>query len=179
VTNRKLVHGDFIEQLERAIESGCDAILLREKDLDEKEYERLAAQVLAVCKEYKVPCILHAFEEVASRLAVNSLHMSYVGFLNLSSEQKSRYTVLGVSIHSVEEAINAYQAGATYLTAGHVFATDCKKGVPPRGLDFLHTICSAVPIPVYAIGGIHEKNAMECIRVGAAGVCMMSSYMKC
>lgn len=179
MTNRKLADGDLIEQLERAIEAGCDAVLLREKDLDEKDYEQLAVQVLATCKKHKVPCILHTFEEVASRLTVDALHLSYIGFMGLANEQKRRYTVLGVSIHSVEEAIDAYQAGATYLTAGHIFATDCKKDLPPRGLDFLHTICNAVPIPVYAIGGIDERNAMACIQEGAAGVCMMSSYMKC
>jgi thiamine-phosphate pyrophosphorylase len=105
--------------------------------------------------------------------------MSVEGFLNLSAEQKKKFVVLGVSIHSVEEAISAYQAGATYLTAGHIFTTDCKKDLPPRGLDFLHTVCTAVPIPVYAIGGIDENNTITCIQEGAAGVCMMSSYMQC
>ena len=54
----------------------------------------------------------------------------------------------------------------------------CKKGLAPRGLDFLHEVCSSVKIPVYAIGGIHEENMESCIQSGAAGVCMMSEYMK-
>lgn len=84
----------------------------------------------------------------------------------------------GVSVHSVEDARLAEQCGATYLTAGHVFVTDCKKGLAPRGLDFLHEVCSSVKIPVYAIGGINDKNAASCIREGAAGVCVMSGYMR-
>ena len=70
------------------------------------------------------------------------------------------------------------KCGATYLTAGHVFLTDCKKGVPARGLDFLADVCRAVNVPVYAIGGINDKNAGDCIQAGAAGVCMMSGYMR-
>lgn len=65
------------------------------------------------------------------------------------------FNVIGTSVHSVEDAIKAEQLGATYMTAGHIFATDCKKGLPPRGLDFLKNVCDAVLIPVYAIGGIN------------------------
>ena len=54
----------------------------------------------------------------------------------------------------------------------------CKKGLAPRGLDFLHEVCSSVKIPVYSIGRIHEENMESCIQSGAAGVCMMSEYMK-
>ena len=61
---------------------------------------------------------------------------------------------LGISIHSVEEAKEAEQLGASYLTAGHIYATDCKRGLPPRGLGFLKEVCREVSIPVYGIGGI-------------------------
>jgi thiamine-phosphate pyrophosphorylase len=90
------------------------------------------------------------------------------------------FSVVGVSVHSVLEAQEAISLGATYLTAGHIFSTDCKKGVPPRGLDFLREICSLSPVPVYAIGGIHLDS--EQIRMveecGAAGVCIMSGMMQ-
>lgn len=179
VTNRKLVSGDFLEQITKAIESGCDAIILREKDLEEKAYEQLAGSVLAISKKHFIPCMLHTYTEVADRLGSDALHLPYEAFLQLQVEQRRHFSILGVSVHSVEEAIAAYQAGATYLTAGHIFATDCKKNVPPRGLDFLRSVCEAVPIPVYAIGGIQPDHATECMQVGAAGVCMMSYYMYC
>lgn len=105
------------------------------------------------------------------------------------------FKVIGTSVHSVEDAIKAEQLGATYMTAGHIFATDCKKGLPPRGLDFLKNVCDAVEIPVYAIGGINIASndnstaydamphisvprladVMEC---GATGGCIMSGMMR-
>ena len=179
VTNRKLVSGDFLEQITQAIESGCDAVILREKDLEEKEYEQLAGQVLDICKRHFIPCMLHTYTQVADHLGADALHLSYEAFLQLQGEQRMHFTIQGVSVHSVQEAAIAYQAGATYLTAGHIFATDCKKNVPPRGLGFLRSVCEAVPIPVYAIGGILPDHATECMQVGAAGVCMMSYYMHC
>ena len=69
--------------------------------------------------------------------------------------------------------------GCTYITVGHIFETDCKKGLPGRGLEFLEQVCQKVSVPVYAIGGI-TGTAMEKIRrTGAAGACVMSGVMTC
>ena len=87
--------------------------------------------------------------------------------------------MLGASCHSVAEAVEAERLGCTYITAGHIFDTDCKKGVPGRGLSFLQEVCETVRIPVYAIGGVTHENFPEVKRVGAAGVCVMSGLMTC
>ncbi|WP_455958797.1 thiamine phosphate synthase, partial [Anaerotignum lactatifermentans] len=78
------------------------------------------------------------------------------------------------------EAEEAEKLGATYITAGHIYATDCKKGLPPRGLTFLEEVCRRVSIPVYAIGGIkiNEKQLREVIDCGAKGGCIMSGMMQ-
>ncbi|MCQ2508799.1 MAG: thiamine phosphate synthase, partial [Dorea sp.] len=65
-----------------------------------------------------------------------------------------------------------------YVTASHIFPTDCKKGLAPRGVLYLRDVAASVKIPVYALGGIHEEQIETCIEAGAAGVCMMSDYMK-
>ncbi len=91
----------------------------------------------------------------------------------------SRFRIIGASCHSVQDALEAQALGCTYITAGHVFATDCKKGVPPRGLAFLHEVCESVSIPVYAIGGINEENYPQVLQAGAAGACVMSGLMRC
>ena len=86
--------------------------------------------------------------------------------------------LLGVSVHSPEEAKRAEALGADYATAGHVFATDCKRGIPGRGLDFLKATAAAVRIPVYAIGGISARNVAAVRGAGAAGACVMSGMMR-
>ena len=77
----------------------------------------------------------------------------------------------------MEEALEAQALGCTYITAGHVFETDCKKGLPGRGLEFLRNVCSAVDIPVYGIGGIDADNIALVRNAGATGACLMSSLM--
>ena len=89
--------------------------------------------------------------------------------------------ILGCSVHSVQEAREAETLGADYLIAGHIYATDCKKGLPPRGLDFLEEICRSVSLPVYAIGGIRpdQEQIEKTLAAGARGLCVMSGAMTC
>ena len=155
-----------------------DMLILREKDLDEEGYEKLAASVKTLCERSETQLILHSYPSVARKLGVSAIHMPLAGFTAMREEEKAQFTVRGASVHSVEDALRAERAGATYVTAGHIYETDCKKGLPGRGLDFLKDVCAAVQIPVYAIGGIDETNEDACIAAGADGVCMMSGYMK-
>ena len=178
ITNRHLSVQDYFTQIEQIAKARPEALIIREKDLPEPEYERLAAKVLAICTQYEVPCIFHTYVQAAIRLGVPCVHLPLQALLDLPLEQKQQLTVLGASVHSQKEALLAEQAGASYLAAGHVFATDCKPGVPARGLSFLKEVCAAVQIPVYALGGICAERADACIRAGAQGVCVMSECMQ-
>lgn len=178
VSNRKLCSRPFEEQIKRVCSHHPRALILREKDLPEEEYYLLAKEIMEICMEYKVFCILHTYVEAARRLEVQSIHLPLF-LLERYQGKLDDFTVIGTSVHSVEEAKKAQMLGATYLTAGHVYATDCKKGLPPRGLKFLREVCGAVSIPVYAIGGIklHGGQIKEVMDCGAAGGCVMSEMM--
>lgn len=154
------------------------SIVLREKDLSENDYKALAEKVLKVCKENNTKCILHTYYKTAIELNCKKIHLP-LHVLKSTSHISREFDEIGVSIHSVDEAIEAVNLGATYITAGHIFATDCKKDLPPRGLSFLSAVCNSVSIPVYGIGGISPEKAKEVIEAGAAGICIMSGLMNC
>jgi len=177
VTNRRLCRTNFLYQIEKIAEAGPMAIILREKDLSREEYRNLAKSVLSICKKYETPCIIHSFVNVAKELHVNALHLPLSILRTLPNEEKGAFKILGASCHSVEEAQAAEALGCTYITAGHIFDTDCKKGLPGRGLEFLKRVCNSVSIPVYAIGGITQQNLSEVMASGAAGACVMSAAM--
>ena len=179
VTNRKLCNRPFTEQLERVCRHHPRALILREKDLSEHEYELLAEQVLEICGTHDVPCILHTYTEVARNLGCSRIHLPLPLFRTEASSLGD-FSLVGTSVHSVEDAIEAEKLGASYLTAGHIYVTDCKKGLPPRGTGFLREVCLQVSVPVYAIGGIHldENQMKEIIDSGAAGGCIMSGMMQ-
>lgn len=179
ITNRKLCSNNFSDQIEMIASAHPKAIVLREKDLSEKEYEQLARQVMQICQKHGTQCILHSFSNVATALGATAVHMPLPLLQKMTPQEKSHFQIIGASCHSLEEAKEAQDLGCTYITAGHIFLTDCKKGLPGRGLPFLEEICKAVRIPVYAIGGISSQNMESVRKTGAAGACIMSGFMRC
>ena len=178
VTNRHLVKGDFIQQIEKILDMNPEAIVLREKDMSEEEFEKLAKKVLRLCKEKNVPCYFNSFVNVALRLKPDGVQVPFDDFCLMIPDDKEMLGRVGVSVHSMEEAEIAEKRGADFLVYGHIFATDCKKGLEPRGTEALKKICRNAGVPVFAIGGINDDNARECFDAGAACVCRMSSLMK-
>lgn len=179
ITNRKLCSNNFLDQIEMIASAHPKAIVLREKDLSEKEYEQLARQVMQICQKHGTQCILHSFSNVAIAFGAVAVHMPLPLLQKMTPQEKSHFQIIGASCHSLEEAKEAQDLGCTYITAGHIFLTDCKKGLPGRGLSFLEEICKAVRIPVYAIGGISSQNMESVRKTGAAGACIMSGFMRC
>ena len=179
VTNRHLCDRDFLEQIEFLASTDIDAMILREKDMTPEAYEVLAKAVLNICEKYHKKCILHSFSDVAEKLHCENIHLPLPILTELSEKGAlNSFKHIGTSVHSVEDALAAERAGATCLTAGHIFETDCKKGLPGRGLIFLENVCHSTKLPVYAIGGITPENLETVMRAGAVGGCMMSLSMK-
>lgn len=178
VTNRKLCREDFLTRIERIAACRPAGIILREKDMLSGEYRKLAAAVIEICNKYDVKCILHGFPTVAISFHVNAVHIPLHILRTMSQEQKVHFSILGTSCHSVEDSLEAQALGCTYIIAGHVFETNCKRGLPGRGPDFLRNVCTAVKLPVYGIGGIGIDNITLVRDTGVAGVCLMSSLME-
>ena len=188
ITNRSLLEGNtekekqdaLIRQVKKIMtkEPIPQYIILREKDLGEEDYETLAKRMLAECSQIKEKLILHFYPEVARKLGIRRIHLPLYRLEEMTKEDKRVFDEIGVSIHSMEQAKRAVELGAAYMTAGHIFATQCKPGLEPRGLLFLSSICKENHVKVYAIGGIEEENMESCIEAGAAGVCQTSWYME-
>lgn len=179
VTDRALCRTSFLDRVVAIAAARPAGLVLREKDLPEDQYQTLAAQVMSLCQKAGVPCILHTFVGAARALGAAAIHLPLPVLRGLSETEKAAFPTIGASCHSVEDAREAVSLGATYLTAGHVFATGCKPGLPGRGLAFLAQVCAAVDLPVYAIGGVGPENLPALARAGAAGGCVRSPLMTC
>lgn len=188
VSNRHLSRLPYLEQVERICSFRPKAFLLREKDLSEADYLELARDVKEICDRHGVPLIPHFYPKAAEVLGLDIVHLPlWKAKESRGSSYSKNNTIpqdpllhIGVSVHSEEEALEASALGASYLTAGHVFTTDCKKGVPPRGLPFLKSICRLASVPVYGIGGIRldAGQISNVLEQGAAGACIMSQMMQ-
>ncbi|MTI66263.1 MAG: thiamine phosphate synthase [Firmicutes bacterium] len=174
VTNRKLIKKGFFDVIEKAVNGGVDFIILREKDLEYKELYSIASEIKNIIKDKKTRLIINGNIDVVKNLNLDGYH---TGFNEFVRESITWNGLVGVSIHSLEEAIIAEKKGADYLLAGHVFKTDCKKGLTPRGVEFIKELTRKVKIPVIAIGGIKPYNVKKVISAGAYGIAVMSSIM--
>ncbi|MDE6189387.1 MAG: thiamine phosphate synthase [Clostridia bacterium] len=180
VTNRNLCQDDFLKRLDVIAQNlDCGGIILREKDLSESEYESLAKEVISICKKRGTVCILHNFIDVAAKLKCDGIHLPLNKLFELSEEQKRAFKYIGASCHSLQDVLAAQNAGCSYVSLGHIFATDCKKGLSPKGVDFLQEVCANASIPVYAIGGISQHNIKSIMQAKANGACVMSGFMQC
>ena len=178
VTNRTLCREDFLTRIDHIAKKGvADAILLREKDLTEREDDGLAEKVLSICKMHNRRCILHTYYRAAKELGCREIHLPLPLLQKMREEGEEWFATVGTSVHSVKQADLAMHLQADYMTAGHIFETDCKKGLPGRGLSFLRKVVRESAVPVYGIGGISADNAGQVRETGAAGVCIMSGFM--
>jgi len=169
-----------IARLAKLPELRPQAVILRAKALDKAAYRTLALQAQQSCEAAGIPLILHSDWQLARELGINMLHLPLALLRQISEYERAYFTWLSTSVHSVGEAQEAQALGATVLIAGHIYTTQCKAGLAPRGLGFLQSVCSAVNLPVYAIGGISFDAAQhaELQANGARGACVMSAYMK-
>ena len=169
---------DFTLRISEIAAANPDSIVLREKDLSQEDYTELAENVMNICEQYKVLFTMHYFYKAAIKLGVKRIHLPLHILRQMSKEEKYFFSDIGVSCHSKEDAEEAEKLGASYITAGHIYDTDCKAGLSGRGLDFLSEVKRSVSIPVYAIGGISADNADKIVSAGADGICIMSGFMK-
>lgn len=192
----------FLARLELLAKSGVDSVILREKDLRENEYLALAKEAIGIFESAnkanktnstntnkanannssnECKLILHNFIEVAYKLEYPFFHAPFCVLEDLTSnkilpQKISKNSVLGASIHSLEELAVALDFGVDYVIAGNVFESACKEGAQGRGVEFLREISGGLEhykndltkdfaknLPIYAVGGICKENlAMLC-----------------
>ena len=164
------------EQVKEALENGVTCVQLREKELDESDFLKESKQISALCKEYKVPFIVNDNVNIAIACKADGIHIGQED-MELTNVRKlvGEDMIIGVSAHTVEEAIKAQEGGADYIGIGAVFATSTKTDVDVLSFETLRSICEAVDIPTVAIGGIKKDNICKLKGSGIDGVAVVSA----
>lgn len=172
VTNRSLCEDDFLGRLRAVAEARPWAIILREKDLSLSAYLDLAEKVQRICLLAGVLPILN-WQEPTLFVAGCGAQVPYRHHGDIARGQMP----YGVSVHATDEVQALRESDADWLLAGHIFDTDCKPGLPSRGLDFLRACATIARQPVFAIGGITPERVPEVMGAGAFGYAVMSPLM--
>ncbi|EJR54463.1 thiamine-phosphate pyrophosphorylase [Bacillus cereus VD115] len=158
------------------IESEIDYLHIREREKSTKElYEGVESLLKKGFPASKV--VINDRIDIAILLNIPRVQLGYRSADVRLVKEKFSYLHVGYSVHSLEEAIVAFKNGADSLVYGHVFPTDCKKGVPARGLEEISDIASCLSIPITAIGGITPENTVDVLTKDVSGIAVMSGIV--
>ena len=164
------------QQVEEALKGGVTMVQLREKHLDRTAFRMEALELQALCRRYGVPFLLNDDVALALELQADGVHVGQEDMEAGRARAKlGPDKIIGVSAHTVEEALRAQAAGADYLGAGAVFHTGTKGDAGALPHETLRAICEAVDIPVVAIGGITAGNMGQLAGSGVQGVAVVSA----
>ena len=177
LTDRTWLNGRTLSDcVSEAIAGGATMIQIREKSSGYEEFKSQALEIQALCRENHIPFIVNDNVKLACEISADGVHvgqddMSAVNVRELIGAEK----ILGVSVRTADEAIEAEKNGADYLGAGAVFHTGTKLDAADISHTALREICESVKIPVVAIGGISAGNIHLLAGSGIEGVAVISA----
>jgi thiamine-phosphate pyrophosphorylase len=171
VTDRH--RSDVAACAERAVKDGVDMIQVREKDLSAAELLRLVCRVRDIARGSSTRVLVNDRLDAAWAAGLDGVHLPGNGLP--AARVRSLVKILGVSAHSVEDALSAEEAQADFIVFGPVFDTP---GKTPAGLEALKRVVIAVKMPVLAIGGVTKENAEQVMRTGAAGIAAIRMFQE-
>ena len=178
VTDRQLCKDRTLSAVVReAIAGGVDGVQLREKDLTASELFNLAGEILEVTGSQRVPLLINDRIDVVLAARAQGVHLATHSLpIREARSLVGSDLLVGRSVHSLEEALQAQTEGADYVLFGPIFSTPAKvKYGPPQGVKRLQEVSGALRIPVLAIGGINRDTASLLPGSGLAGIAVISA----
>lgn len=161
-----------------ALRGGARVIQLREKSLSEKDIRPIALKLKELAAEAGAAFIVNDSPELAAAVGADGVHLGQ-GDMPIAEARKilGNGSIIGISTHSLEEALRAQEQGADYIGFGPMFATATKDSGSPKGADGLRAIRKHIKIPIAAIGGINAGNAADVIAAGADAVAIITAVI--
>ena len=178
ITDRSQVRRPLVEVITSAFEGGCRWVMIREKDLELKNLQRLISDVLALAETFKATVSINSGMATANLGDATGIHLPQNKYdLAAVRSKLEKYQLLGISAHNLIEGRAA--KGADYITISPVFETASKPGYGPAlGEKGLAQIVRSLNIPVIGLGGVEPSNISKIRNVGAAGAAVMGGVMR-
>jgi thiamine-phosphate pyrophosphorylase len=171
-------------RIKEAIRAGVNLVQIREKDLPTRELLALVSAAVGEARSGQgegTRVVVNDRLDVALAAAAHGVHLGTRSLpAAVARGMVSGEFLVGVSCHSLQEALGAQSAGADYLLLGPIFETPAKLIFgPPLGLEKLREVVSRVSIPVLALGGITPERVRACREAGATGIAGIRIFQEC
>lgn len=179
ITDRNLCPLTCMEMTQAVLRAGIKWVQYRDKEKDRLAFYRTALGLREITRCYGASFVVNDHADIAAAVDADGIHLGQDD-LPLKEARKllGREKIIGISTHSVEEAIRAEEDGADYIGFGPVFETATKDAGTPRGTGMLEEVRGRVNIPVVAIGGIDAGSVSEVLSSGAGAVAVASAVLR-
>ncbi|WXR61030.1 bifunctional hydroxymethylpyrimidine kinase/phosphomethylpyrimidine kinase [Peptostreptococcaceae bacterium AGR-M142] len=179
VTNRNMNQNPIEQQVEEAIIGGVTFVQLREKDIDDLEFLKIAKKVKKVTDKYDIPLVMNDNIKIAKEIDCHGVHLGQKD-MDIKEARKilGEDKIIGISVSNLDQALYAYENGADYLGVGAVFNTSTKMNTNDLKIDTLKSITSNINIPIVAIGGINKDNLDKLVDTNIDGIAVVSAILK-
>lgn len=180
ITDRRLCAPRTLHDTVHGIlDVGVSAVQLREKDLSDAEYIKLAEPLCRLCHTYSAQLFINSRIEIAVDIGADGLHLpGDSASVEKVIEETNRRFIIGSSVHTLTEAKQRETEGADFITYSPIYPTLSKPDYGPAvGVEGLRNVAEGINIPVFALGGITPERVSECLNAGAHGVAVMSGVM--
>ncbi|CAB50001.1 thiamine phosphate synthase [Pyrococcus abyssi] len=175
ITDRRLK--PEVKSVRQALEGGATSIQLRIKDASTKEMYEVGKEIRRLTQEYDALFFVDDRIDVALAVNADGVQLGPEDMPIEVAREIAPNLIIGASVYSLEEALEAEKKGADYLGAGSVFPTKTKRDVRVIRIEGLREIVEAVSIPVVAIGGINVENVKQVLSAGVDGIAVVSAVM--
>lgn len=170
--------GKLLQKVAAALTGGARVVQYRAKNIRPDERRKMAQDLRELCSRHDALLIINDLPELARDVNADGVHLGQDDMPAVQARQLlGGGKIIGISTHSVEEALKAEAQGADYIAIGSIFATDSKNDTTQVGLDTLRNVRKAVRVPLVAIGGITPDGAFEAIEAGADSIAVISGIM--
>ena len=180
ITDRQLcAPRTLYDTIHDLLDVGVSAIQLREKDLSDTEFIKLAESLCQLCHTYSAQLFINSRLKIAMKVGADGLHLpGDSASVRKVIEETNRHFIIGSSVHTLAEAKQREMEGADFITYSPIYPTLSKPGYGPVvGLDGLRNVTEGINIPVFALGGVTSERVSECLNAGAYGIAVMSGVM--
>ena len=179
ITDRNQARWPLPEIVEASLAGGCRWVSVREKNLASTDRRRLCRAIVKLGETYGATVTLHGDLAGAEAARAHGVHVPFGTAPGAVKAILGKQALVGVSVHSWDEAIRAQEDGADYVTVSPIYETPSKPGHgPPLGTEILGELCVALTVPVVALGGITRETGAACLQAGAGAIAVMGTIMR-
>lgn len=169
----------LLERIERLLAAGVDAVQLRSRRLTDRALVNLGKEIKARCAKAGALFLVDNRADLALAVDADGLHVGHEDLpVPFVRQLLGHRKIIGMSTHSLPEAIEAQRQGADYVSCGPLWATPTKPEYKPVGLGLIGLYKAALRVPFVAIGGVDRSNFDEVVGAGAKAVAVVRSFFE-